>query len=237
MQIIGHRGARGEAPENTLGGFQYLRDLGIRAVEFDVRQLADDELVVIHDDNLLRTSGIDQAVQICTQQDLFRFNQSYGWDNWHQFEPVPLLSQVMQIIDEFNHIEVEVKAVGTDEDAYKIICALLQQLEDFKHQVTITSFDLKILNALQQQSSDFNRGLLIEIPIGIHAIDIATQYGCSRIGWKDSLVNQELIKQSHQAKLDVSVWTVNDFERAKQLCDWGIEGLITDIPKQMQTIF
>ena len=39
MRIIGHRGARGEAPENTLGGFQYIHDLGIRAVEFDVRQL------------------------------------------------------------------------------------------------------------------------------------------------------------------------------------------------------
>ena len=42
MKIIGHRGARGEAPENTLGGFQYIHDLGIRAVEFDVRQLKDD---------------------------------------------------------------------------------------------------------------------------------------------------------------------------------------------------
>ena len=52
MRIIGHRGARGEAPENTLGGFRYLHQLGGRAVEFDVRQLQDDQLIVIHDDNL-----------------------------------------------------------------------------------------------------------------------------------------------------------------------------------------
>ena len=45
MRIIGHRGARGEAPENTLGGFQYIHDLDIRAVEFDVRQLKDHELI------------------------------------------------------------------------------------------------------------------------------------------------------------------------------------------------
>ena len=49
MKIIGHRGARGEAPENTLAGFQYLHDLGICAVEFDVRQLKDAELVIMHD--------------------------------------------------------------------------------------------------------------------------------------------------------------------------------------------
>ena len=44
MRIIGHRGARGEAPENTLGGFQYIQEIGIRAVEFDVRQLKDNAL-------------------------------------------------------------------------------------------------------------------------------------------------------------------------------------------------
>ena len=53
MRIIGHRGARGEAPENTLGGFRYLHNLGVRAVEFDVRQLKDDQLVVIHDDDFV----------------------------------------------------------------------------------------------------------------------------------------------------------------------------------------
>ena len=46
MRIIGHRGARGEAPENTLGGFEYIQNIGIRAVEFDVRQLKDNALVV-----------------------------------------------------------------------------------------------------------------------------------------------------------------------------------------------
>ncbi len=51
MRIIGHRGARREAPENTLGGFQHIKNLGIRGVEFDIRQLQDQELVVIHDDN------------------------------------------------------------------------------------------------------------------------------------------------------------------------------------------
>ena len=70
MKIIGHRGARGEAPENTLGGFQYIHDLGIRAVEFDVRQIRDDELVIMHDDNFIRTTGIDKNLYECTQADL-----------------------------------------------------------------------------------------------------------------------------------------------------------------------
>ena len=56
MRLIGHRGARGEAPENTLSGFRHLRRLGLRAVEFDIQVSADDELVVIHAPRLERTT-------------------------------------------------------------------------------------------------------------------------------------------------------------------------------------
>lgn len=233
MQIIGHRGARGEAPENTLGGFQYLRDLGIRAVEFDVRQIADDALVVIHDDNLLRTTGIEQNIYTCTQTDLIRFNQAQHFQTWQQIEPTPTLQQTLNILNDFEHIEVEVKAVATQHEAEKLLAVLQQQLQPFAQHITITSFDLKILQALQQQQSPFKRGLLVEFPFGAHAIDVAVQYGCSRIGWKDSLTTEALILSSHQAGLAVSVWTVNAVERAKQLQDWGIDGLITDYPKHM----
>lgn len=233
MQIIGHRGARGEAPENTLGGFRYLQNLGIRAVEFDVRQLADTALTVVHDDNFLRTSGIDYAVQDCTQDDLCRFNQAQHWASWQHLEAVPLLAQVLPIIHDFEHIEVEVKAVTSEDEAENLVIHLQQQLQPFQQQITITSFDLKILKALQNQQSTFKRGLLIEIPIGEHAIEIAHQYDCHRIGWKDALVTQPIVELSRQAGLAVSVWTVNDIDRAKQLNDYGIEGLITDFPKTM----
>jgi glycerophosphoryl diester phosphodiesterase len=79
MRIIGHRGARGEAPENTLGGFQYIHDLGIRAVEFDVRQLKDHELIIMHDDNMLRTTGIDQALYPLSSTQLDSYNQAHIW--------------------------------------------------------------------------------------------------------------------------------------------------------------
>ncbi|MDQ3779613.1 MAG: glycerophosphodiester phosphodiesterase, partial [Chloroflexota bacterium] len=52
MLIVGHRGARFEAPENTLPGFRYAVGLGLAAVEFDIRMTADEHLVVIHDDTV-----------------------------------------------------------------------------------------------------------------------------------------------------------------------------------------
>ena len=232
MRIIGHRGARGEAPENTLAGFQYIHALGILAVEFDVRQLKDDELIIMHDDNFLRTTGIDQALYDLNSTELEAYNQANIWMDWDT-QITPTLTQTLNIIHDFEHIEVEVKAVATKIEAEKIVLALQKQLQGFEQTTVITSFDLKIHQALEQQKSSFKRGLLIEEDIRELAIEQALQLGCCQIGWMNQLATDEMIQATQKAGLSMSVWTVNDIQRAKQLQKLGIDGLITDFPKMM----
>ncbi len=232
MRIIGHRGARGEAPENTLAGFQYIHALGIRAVEFDVRQLKDDELIIMHDDNFLRTTGIDQALYDLNSTELEAYNQANIWMDWDT-QITPTLTQTLNIIHDFEHIEVEVKAVATKIEAEKLVLALQKQLQGFEQTTVITSFDLKIHQALEQQKSSFKRGLLIEEDIRELAIEQALQLGCCQIGWMNQLATDEMIQATQKAGLSMSVWTVNDIQRAKQLQKLGIDGLITDFPKMM----
>lgn len=232
MRIIGHRGARGEAPENTLGGFQYIHDLGIRAVEFDVRQLKDHELIIMHDDNMLRTTGIDQALYPLNSSQLDSYNQAHIWLDWEK-QSTPTLRQALQIMQDFEHLEVEVKAVQTQAEAERLTQHLTQQLRGFERTAVITSFDLKILQTLQDQHSTFKRGLLIEDDVQHLAIEQALKYDCCQIGWMNQLATDDLLKATQQANLAVSVWTVNDIERAKHLRDCGIDGLITDFPKMM----
>ena len=233
MKIIGHRGARGEAPENTLGGFQYIHDLGIRAVEFDVRQLKDDALIVMHDDNFLRTTGIDQKLYQLDSTQFEAYNQANIWMDWEK-QVTPTLRQSLNIMHDFDHLEVEVKAVDTQAQAEKLIAELQQQLKGFEHTAVITSFDLKIHHALILQNTHFKHGLLIENDIGEKAIEQAIELQCGQIGWMNQLATDEIIKTTQKAGLAVSVWTVNDMERAKYLRNLKIDGLITDFPKMMQ---
>ena len=232
MIIIGHRGARGEAPENTLGGFQYIHDLGIRAVEFDVRQLKDGELIIMHDDNFLRTTGTNQALYDLNSQQLEAYNQAHIWMDWEK-QLTPTLRQTLSMIHDFEHIEVEVKAVATMTEAEKLVVELQKQLHGFEQTAVITSFDLKIHQALKQQYSIFKRGLLVEDDIKYQAIEQALELGCCQIGWMNQLATDEMIQATQHAHLKVSVWTVNDVERAKHLQSLGIDGLITDFPKMM----
>jgi glycerophosphoryl diester phosphodiesterase len=234
MRIIGHRGARGEAPENTLGGFQYISDLGLRAVEFDVRQLKDNQLIIMHDDNFVRTTNINRSLYECSSEDLVFYDHAMHWANWQQHEVTPLLQQSLNLMHHFEHLEVEVKAVSSEAEAEKMVQSLEQHLKGFENNAIITSFDSKIHHALQQQKSCFKRGLLIEEKTDTQVIDRALALGCCQIGWMDELATPELIKATQHADLKISVWTVNDIQRAKQLRDLGVEGLITDFPKRMQ---
>lgn len=233
MIIIGHRGARGEAPENTLGGFQYIHNLGIRAVEFDVRQLNDNELIVMHDDNFLRTTGINQPLYTLNSTALEAYNQANIWMDWDK-QITPTLKKSLKIMHDFEHIEVEVKAVKSMADAERLTIELQKQLQGFENTAVITSFDLKIHQTLQQQNSCFKRGLLIEDSIGQKAIEQALTLECCQIGWMNQLATDEIILATQKAQLNISVWTVNDIGRAKKLRDLGIQGLITDFPKMMQ---
>lgn len=237
MKIIGHRGARGEAPENTLGGFQYIHDLGIRAVEFDVRQLQDDTLVIMHDDQFTRTTGHSKSLYECQSDDLCHYDQSHFWHDWSKFEITPSLSQTLRIIQNFDHIEVEIKAVDTEYEANKLIETLQNQLIGFENSAVITSFDTKIHHALNQQKSSFKHGLLIEDDIQYRAIDQALALGCCQIGWMNELATNEIITATQNANLAISVWTVNDVKRAQELYVLGIQGLITDYPKEMLIFF
>jgi len=161
------------------------------------------------------------------------FDHRQNWPNWPNSEPTPTLTGVLNLLDNFDHIEVEVKAVRDMAFAEKLVQKLESELQGYEKVVTITSFDLQILTALRDINSQFKRGLLVELPVGATAIELAHQYGCCHIGWYDQLATDEMIQLSHQAGLNISVWTVNDVERAKKLRDLDIQGLITDIPTTM----
>ncbi|WP_180001473.1 glycerophosphodiester phosphodiesterase [Acinetobacter sp. YH12255] len=233
MRIIGHRGARGEAPENTLGGFQYIQDIGIRAVEFDVRQLKDNALIIMHDDDFVRTTGLQKHLYECSRQDLAHYNHAVTWSDWNKVEATPLLNQTLNVIRDFEHIEVEIKSVDSEAAAEKIALGVAQQLQGYEQAAIITSFDAKVLQAFKQQNSRLKRGLLIETDLKYQAIDQALELDCCHIGWMNELASKDLIQATQAAELNISVWTVNDVSRAKELRDWGIQGLITDYPKLM----
>jgi glycerophosphoryl diester phosphodiesterase len=246
MKIIGHRGARGEAPENTLGGFQHIIDLGLKAVEFDVRLLRDGKLAILHDATLERTAGKPDLLSDLTTDHLTDFDNRQGWTDWTQTEPIPTLQQTLDLFIHFEHIEVEVKAVENQDAVLKIVEQLIMELDHWSNvkAVTVTSFDVRILAALQQsrieQKHQLKTGLLLEPSSYSHdstknksATQLAKDLDCCRIGLSDKLATESCISAIKNQGLAMSIWTVNTLDRAKELEKWDVDGLITDYPTRM----
>lgn len=284
-RLLGHRGARSEAPENTLFGFQHAHSLqarGLAGVEFDVQLTADGHLVVFHDDTLLRLCGLQSRIDQLSLVEIQRYLQS-----GHQIITLDALSQALplslkemaasklsaaQLLSElqkrarnslyglpsiapflaptssvesqahaltrFTHIELEVKT--HDRTNYRqLIKALANYLVDSplaSLPIVITSFDTYLHAKIQRHKSlnKLRRGLLVRTQQGLNnAPNTALQLGCSQLGIYYPLLTRAVIQNCHRYGLPVSAWTVNDIEQIKQLIDWQVDFIITDIPTQL----
>ena len=273
-RLLGHRGARNEALENTLFGFQYAHNLqsrGLAGVEFDVQLTADGHLIVFHDDTLQRLCGLQSRVDQLNLAEIRRHLQSghhiitldmlaealplssksllpprtqkqainnlFGLSNNALLIP-PSSIVAVQALTQFTHIELEIKTHDRTNHA-KLIQALANYLVDTplaSLPIVLTSFDVQLLAQLQRHKllSHIPRGLLVREPQLLKAaLNNALQLGCRHIGIHYPLLNQSVIQNCHRYGLQVSAWTVNDIEQIKQLVDWHVDVIITDIPTQL----
>lgn len=232
--LLGHRGARGEALENTFSGFQYaqrLKPQGLAGVEFDVQLSADGHLIVFHDDDLARMCGGQQSridqLSITEIQRHLQFKH-----------PIIALADIVPVLSGFTYIELEVKT-HCRTNYGKLIKALTQDLINSPFAnlpIVLTSFDVALHAQLQCNKlfRHIPRGLLIRTPETLMlAPNTALQLGCVQLGIHYPLLNQSVIKHSHRYGLPVSAWTVNDIDTIKQLIRWQADVIITDFPSHL----
>ena len=231
--LLGHRGARGEALENTFSGFEYAQRLniqGLAGVEFDVQLSADGHLIVFHDDTLQRMCGQQARVDQLNLTELQRHSQ-FG----HQ---IMTLGQVAPLLTGFTDIELEIKTHDRT-DYTKLVKALTRNLIDSplaKLPIVLTSFDVELHAHVQRSTllKHIPRGLLIREPKLLkQAPNTALQLDCVQLGIHYPLISRAVIENSHRYGLPVSAWTVNDIDTIKQLIAWQADVIITDYPSHL----
>lgn len=236
MQLIGHRGARGEAPENTLSGFRYLKQLGVLAVELDIQVSADGELVVIHDGFLERSTLAEGQVGSRTVAELAGVDATHrAFPDWPEREGVPTLRAVMEILQDFEHVQFEVKA-RTEEDSRRVAEKFPPLWREFfgdrgrGDRAFSTSFNPPYLQLLRESAPEIPRGFLFEKDFSADPVVAAKALGCLSLGPHQERCTAALVQEAHAAGLRVSTWTVNTAERMRELAAMGTDSIITDHP-------
>lgn len=219
--VIGHRGAAGLAPENTLDGFRKAAAFGVDAVELDVHRL-EDALVVIHDDALDRTTSGRGPLKAHSLAAVRRLDAGAG-------QGVPLLEEVLAALPVNVGVNIELKAPGTAELATPLAESELALGRD----VLVSSFDFDELGHAAA--------------LGSSALKIAPLFGrWSRAGWRVArrlqawsvnlsleAASERLIRQAGERGLRTLIYTVNDQPTADRLMAWGATGVFTDFPDRL----
>jgi glycerophosphoryl diester phosphodiesterase len=230
--VIGHRGAAAHAPENTLAGLRRARALGCRWVEFDVRLTVDDELILLHDERLERTtSGRGKAA--AQPLAAIRACDAGAWfAPCFAGERVPTLAQAIAVLaEEGLGANVEIKAArGRAGPTGAATADLLSRLWPPRLPAPlISSFLPEALAAARDRAPAIARGLLVgAVPRGWRAR--AERLGCVSINADHRRLRPATVVEIRQFGYSVLAYTVNDAARARQLFDWGVASVFSDVP-------
>ena len=227
--IYGHRGAKGEAPENTLTSFQQCLEHGVRRCELDLHLSRDGELMVIHDPTLKRTTGHRGKVVEHDAAELVGYDARRGGPGWHFPCPIPRLGELFEQC-EFEHWQLEVKSASKVRAARTVeAIAFLSRRFGLDDKITITSSSREVLGAAQRLTPHLSRGLVAEYA-WLDPLKVARNYGCDLLALNWTLCTPERLLKAQKAGLHVSVWTVNEPALMRRLADFGVDSIITDFP-------
>ena len=241
-EIIAHRGASADAPENTLAAIQLAWQQGADAAEIDVMLTADARLVAIHDETMLRTGGVDWTVKDRTLADLKTLEVGSWKSPQFASERIPTLAEVLEIVPLGKRLFIEVKC-GIE--AIPELVRVLSSANATCEQTVLISLDfdtiVAVKLALPQRlafwvTEQFATGAA-DSPLRPATGDLIQRALTAGL---DGLDINDLVERPsgdialiRQAGLGTCIWTVNSLDRARWLRAEGMESITTDVPAKL----
>ena len=216
MLRIGHRGARAYAPENTLASFKKALEIGVNAVELDVRKTKDNQLVVIHDADIKRTTDGEGMVDELTLKEIKGFSAEEG-------EKIPTLQEALDFLDKKVKVFIELKETGSEEQVLSIV-----HERGLEKNVAIISFLEDALKKVRTLDKNIETGLLYarhKNPVKA-ALELKTNYLLALYQFTHSAN----VEKAHENGLKIIVWTINKPEEVEEYTKKGVDGIASDKP-------
>jgi len=221
--IMGHRGAAALEPENTLRSIERAMEIGVDAVEIDVRLSRDRKLVVIHDSTVDRTTNGKGPVGNYALDDLKKLDAGKG-------QTIPTLQEVMDLTGNKVRLVIELKEEGTEKKVVELVKR--NKLEDT---VYVISFWHELVKTIKSIDSCIKTGvLLVGCPVDTC---VATQASAEALVMKYNFVNSHFVDMAHKEGLKVFVWNIDDRHLLKPYVDMGVDGIGSNDPRVLVEYF
>jgi len=225
MLRIGHRGASGYKPENTLLSFDKALQLCVDMVELDVRLCRTGEVVVIHDDTVDRTTNGTGRVADMTLDELRRLNAGEG-------QKIPTLPEALNLVDRRAKVNIELKEEGSVWPVFELLEKYVKECGWSRDDFSISSFKRKHLQQFGKLSKEYRLGVLVQHPDKC-LLEFAKKLDAYSINVCFRSVSSKLIHDAHGKAIKVIVWTVDDKDDIQRMKSLQVDGIISNYPDRL----
>jgi len=231
--IIAHRGASADAPENTLSALRLAAQHNARCVEIDVSISSDGVPFVHHDHTLHRcTTGTGLLCEHTASQ-LDQLNAGSGMSGFEN-EPLPRLSTVLELLKEHSlGLNLEIKPYeGLEEQTVDAIQAQIESAWPSDLALVLSSFSHESIDLARQRMPEVARAPLVgAVPDDWPAV--MQRYDAHNLHCAEDSLTQSQAQMITKAGYGLYCYTVNDTDKARTLLSWGVNGVFTDHPKTL----
>lgn len=228
MFIFAHRGVSGHFPENTLKAIQAALDCGADGIEIDVYALGE-ELVVIHDRELCRTTNGTGVLEDYSLPELLKLDAGLG-------EKIPTLWQVLELVQNRCVLNIELKGHDTTEPLLKLLHKARSELHTDWSKLLVSSFHHPLLQHIKTLAPELAIGALTA-SIPLNYCEFATELGAMSVNCDRAFINEAMVQDAKKRGLKVFVYTVNNQREARRLQQLGVDGIFCNFPAEAKSWF
>lgn len=220
---IGHRGAMGHEPENTLASIKKAIDLGADGFEIDVFKCLSGEIVLFHDKYLDKLTDGEGLIEKKSLIDLKKLSV-LGTEN-----KIPTLEEVLNIINKQVFLNIELKGKNTAKASLELVEKFINQKKISSQNILFSSFNWNELEKLRELNSDVKIALITEND-PLLAIETAKKLKAFAINPNYKDLSKKNIKIIHNNDFKIYTWTVNNKRDISKMKLLKVDGIITDFP-------
>ena len=223
--ISAHRGSSEQAPENTLAAVAAAAEDMADYAEIDVRATSDGVVVLLHDENLKRTTGIKKMIWNVTYEDASQLSMSKWYNGNLITEKIPTLDEVLKFANNRIRLNIEIKASPHSPDLVASVVNLIRE-NGFEDQCVITSFEYSVLSEVKELDPNLKTGIIITAAIANYTnLPDVDFYSMSSV-----FLSKSKVENLHLRGYEVFAWGVYDTNTMRRMISIGVDNMIVSDP-------
>ncbi len=239
--VIAHRGASSYAPENTHSAFKLAIEMKSEMIELDLLLSKDGVPVIIHDEDLSRTTGFEGNVSDYTLDELRKLETGSWFSDEFAGEPFPTLEEVLVYTKGKIAVNIEIKHESvTDIAEGGIVDKALELVKKagMQEEVIFSSFDYRVMEHLNVLAPDMPKALLYEERQSgdLSPLDLVQKYNVDAFNCSYRQLTDEWIEELNANNIPFFIYTVNDEELMRKIFQAGAKGIFSDKPDVLMQV-